>query len=92
MFPKSARNAANGFIQQWQGGNEQPSYCSNCAFPKNNYAVPRLACCEKGKQKCIFCQQSFCNDHKGLRFGKDLRDAYVHYEEALAKPGHRLRR
>ena len=43
-------------------------------------------------QNCSSCQRRVCEAHAYYTlFGKDLRDAYTHYEEAMADPEHRHR-
>ncbi len=94
-FPRQARRAANVFIDKWNG-NGARQLCSACAQnePAGGLTRRRLeACveCKRGKMSCSSCLERVCAEHARYRNGKDLRNAYSHYEEALADPEHRLR-
>ena len=95
VFTKPARSAANSFMQLWNGtATEQ--LCEACASdelhdgPKRQLQA-QCEACQDGKERCLSCLEPVCDDHARYRFGTDLRDAYAHYEAALANPSHPLR-
>ena len=96
VFPKkgTARQAADTFMQSWTGGGgEQLSEA--CANRKSREVARerRAACgsCKSGRQRCSSCRESVCDGYARYKFGKDLRDAYTHYEEVVADPSNRHR-
>ena len=94
-FKKPVRNAANSFVQLWNGSTAQQR-CEGCAKndrPDGPTRQEQAACerCETAKQRCHSCNQQVCTAHARYRFGTDLRDAFAHYEGVLADPTHRLR-
>ena len=95
VFPSSARSAANTFVQRWTGkGANQQQLCRACRF--NDYQIweEQESCsqCKQAEPTCGTCREHVCEAHAYYkRFGKDLRDAYAHYEEAMADPSHRRR-
>ena len=95
VFASPARNAANSFVQLWNGStNEQR--CEACAKNEPDEGATRQLqanCqdCKKTNRQCLSCQKPMCKAHSVYRFGELLRNAYSHYEEALATPDHRYR-
>ena len=89
-----ARQASDTFIRSWTGeGSEQ--LCETCANHESLAVAreQRAACasCKTGRQRCSFCPQSVCNKHAHDKFGRDLRNAYTHYERVMANSSDRLR-
>ena len=95
VFPQPARYAANTLIRRWTGkGPDQPQLCKSCRFNDLETYEEQEVCtqCRKARQTCESCQERVCDAHAYYtQFGKDLRNAYAHYEEAMADPTHRLR-
>ncbi len=94
-FTRPARNAANSFIQLWNGVAAE-QLCKACASNESHDGPTRQSqalcqTCKDAKQRCRSCLRAVCDDHSRHQFGTDLRDAYAHYEEALATPGHERR-
>ena len=91
-FAATARSAANSFVQLWNGTAAE-QLCEACASHEFSDGPTRrlqaeCESCKGGQQRCRSCREPICDDHANHEFGTDLRDAYAHYEEALATPGH----
>ena len=99
VFSPFARDAANTFVDRWTGsGPDQVQLCKACRYINDEVWAEmwdqQAACaqCKRGLQRCLSCDDSVCGEHAYYeRFGRDLRNAYAHYEEAMADPNHRLR-
>ena len=95
VFPHSARNAADALIDRWTGtGAEQRQLCRGCRYTDLDMLEEQEGCtdCLSAQQMCHSCEKLVCAVHAYYeQFGNDLRNAYAHYEEAMANPAHRLR-
>ena len=95
VFPAAAREAAGAFVLSWQKGDgyQVCEACSPWLPADNEMRQIQAACisCKNEEQHCASCEERVCSEHAIFKYGKDLRNALAHIEEALANPTHRLR-